>query len=488
MSIKRGYRTQLVALLLCLTALAAVPHSAAAQQAPTEITPKKTSTKPVIYVLDTVSKTTLAKYVRQTIKVKGLIGDYIGDRTRYRFSTDDGSSIPVNGNYPDMGGTHWTLTARVEQEAPASYVLSEISKVSDSPVGGGGGGSLPKIDPLLLAGGGLILAAIITYCIMLARNKAAAERQAYEDRLDAERRRADAARAEAARPAQRAPQGMGGGPGETIAAGAGTEAQPKPPSQTIVSIGSVEVLDGPHARQRFPLQPGETRIGRVKDGAVGIVLDKDGEVSSNHASVIVTMDGRILFKDASRNGSIVDGSVVHHTQVEIPSGSKVVVGGSTLQFALRMPGGTPAPAGAGVPGGNLAPGAAANVADLRSAPTISIEAPTMKAPAPPTAIGFGAELVVAGGPDSGRRFPIAKAETSIGRENTDIVLTDENVSRSHAVLTVKDGAFFLVDNGSTHGTRVGGEKITGEPYKLTNGDVITLGVGTTSMTFVSISG
>lgn len=434
--------------------------------------------------LESVGQDSLAQYVNQQVKVQGIIGSYIGDKTRYSFAMDNGSAVQVVGSFPDTGGARWTLTARIIREG-TKYVLAEVSKV---PVGGENNSS-SKIDPLLLAGGLLILAALVTFVVMMVRSKSARQKEEFEQQLDDERRRGEAARAEAER--SRMGVGRGGkadGPGGTVVAGA-DGAVPRPPAHTIVSIGSVEVTDGPHAGQKFPLQAGETRIGRAKDRGVAILLDKDGEVSSYHGSIVVTMDGRMLYKDESTNGSVVDGKLVHHSQSELHSGSLLEFGGTNLKIALRMPasGRTAEP----IPGAAPMAGNGDNVRIApRSAPTISAEAPQLapRPPAAPTMAGYGAELEVVDGPEVGRRFAITRATMTIGREARDIILTDESVSRSHATLSVKDGKFILFDNGSAHGTQVGVEPVGADGRTLMNGDKIVLGNGRTVLLFHQIGG
>lgn len=434
--------------------------------------------------LESVGQDTLAQNVNQQVKVQGIIGRYIGDKTRYSFAMDNGSAVQVVGNFPDTGGARWTLTARVIRE-DTKYVLAEVSK---DPVGGGSNGS-SKIDPLLLAGGLLILAALITFVVMTVRSRSARQKEAYEQQLDDERRRGEAARAEAER--LRMGAGRGGnadGPGGTVVAGADGAAL-RPPAHTIVSIGAVEVTNGPHAGQKFPLQTGETRIGRAKDRGVAILLDKDGEVSSYHGSIVVTMDRKMFYKDESTNGSVVDGKVVHHSQIELHSGSLLEFGGTNLKVSLRMSvsgdAAPPIPVAAPEIGyGNVMP------IPPRSAPTISVERPQFapKAPAAPTMAGYGAEFEAVEGPEAGRRFAITRATTTVGREDRDIILADESVSRSHATLSAKDGKFILFDNDSAHGTRIGSEPIGTDGRTLANGDKIVLGNGRTALVFHQIGG
>ena len=87
----------------------------------------------------------------------------------------------------------------------------------------------------------------------------------------------------------------------------------------------------------------------------------------------------------------------------------------------------------------------------------------------------GYRLVLRAGPTPGKAFPLEKDEMFIGREaNNDITINDPEVSRRHARLFVQGGNMILEDLGSTNGTSVNGQRLTG-PYVLRAGEVITLG-------------
>ncbi|RME79177.1 MAG: FHA domain-containing protein [Chloroflexi bacterium] len=71
-------------------------------------------------------------------------------------------------------------------------------------------------------------------------------------------------------------------------------------------------------------------------------------------------------------------------------------------------------------------------------------------------------------------FPL-RGEVTLGREKDNgIVVSDEKVSRYHAVLIPTAGTFILQDRGSTNGTYVNGVRIA-QPTRLFNQDKITLG-------------
>ncbi len=76
----------------------------------------------------------------------------------------------------------------------------------------------------------------------------------------------------------------------------------------------------------------------------------------------------------------------------------------------------------------------------------------------------------------GREFPLSTNIVTLGRTSENIISfpTDPNVSRHHAEIEFRDGEYCLSDLGSSNGTTVNGEKVTGEKY-LKLGDVILLG-------------
>jgi len=84
-------------------------------------------------------------------------------------------------------------------------------------------------------------------------------------------------------------------------------------------------------------------------------------------------------------------------------------------------------------------------------------------------------LVVAAGPDQGKRFFLKRGERYIlGRRATcQIVLTDPTVSREHALLEWRDGELYLTDLKSKNGTYVNGSRIV--EHCLQPGDQIQVG-------------
>lgn len=84
------------------------------------------------------------------------------------------------------------------------------------------------------------------------------------------------------------------------------------------------------------------------------------------------------------------------------------------------------------------------------------------------------ELVVLEGPDAGRSFALT-AQSVIGRDPTATVnLTDEEVSRRHAIVSLGEGEITIEDLGSFNGTHMDTGEIK-EETPLRAGDRIRVG-------------
>src|SRR2546423_10856915 len=86
----------------------------------------------------------------------------------------------------------------------------------------------------------------------------------------------------------------------------------------------------------------------------------------------------------------------------------------------------------------------------------------------------GARLVVQRGPDRGRALRLQTAEVVIGSAPaSDLALTDDTVSRSHASLRATPEGHLLTDLESSNGTFVEGRRI--RSVYLQSGDKVELG-------------
>ena len=92
-------------------------------------------------------------------------------------------------------------------------------------------------------------------------------------------------------------------------------------------------------------------------------------------------------------------------------------------------------------------------------------------------------LVVTRGPSEGKSLQLREGNNTIGRSlDNDLQIDDASVSRAHAMLSVKDDQFTLVDLGSASGTRIGDHRISGR--QVGSGSVIV--VGQTRLSLVSV--
>ena len=85
-----------------------------------------------------------------------------------------------------------------------------------------------------------------------------------------------------------------------------------------------------------------------------------------------------------------------------------------------------------------------------------------------------AALVVLQGPHRGAEYPLRRERIVIGRDRgADLVFEEETLSREHAVIHYRAGAFLLEDLGSANGCRHNGALTL--VAELEHGDIIDLG-------------
>ncbi|MCB1221921.1 MAG: VWA domain-containing protein [Planctomycetales bacterium] len=91
--------------------------------------------------------------------------------------------------------------------------------------------------------------------------------------------------------------------------------------------------------------------------------------------------------------------------------------------------------------------------------------------------GKPSAMLGSGGPYDGQRFELAEGENVIGRTEGSIVLgQDSQVSRRHCMVTLTKDTASIVDNGSSNGTSVNGQRLQpGMSQQVSRGDTLTIG-------------
>src|ERR1700682_1887332 len=94
-------------------------------------------------------------------------------------------------------------------------------------------------------------------------------------------------------------------------------------------------------------------------------------------------------------------------------------------------------------------------------------------PSPSSGSGVFPAVVLVQGNEQ-KNIVLNRTPFSVGRKvDKDLVIADPRVSRDHALIVLEDGDFFLLDQGSKHGTFVNGERI--QRQKLERNDRLEFG-------------
>ena len=224
------------------------------------------------------------------------------------------------------------------------------------------------------------------------------------------------------------------------------------PALPISGARLVSLTDG----REYPLDASPFVIGR--DAGSRVVLDSD-LVSRRHAEILATPAGHSLV-DLSNNGVWVNGRRIT-APVVLRQNDVIKVG--PAEYRYHSPETREAPAGA----------------DYRLGNTIAgLQAIKRPPPMPPAAVPAAeplAMLRVKKGKRKGERLPVRTPVVNIGRgEYNDVALPDPSISADHAKLQLKEGIWVLTDLGSTNGSRVDGQPVSGE-LALSPGAELALG-------------
>jgi pSer/pThr/pTyr-binding forkhead associated (FHA) protein len=212
-----------------------------------------------------------------------------------------------------------------------------------------------------------------------------------------------------------------------------------------------------------------------RDAASDVVVTS-GDVSRRHAEIQVGTEGYVLM-DLSVNGTFVNGRRVSRSH---PLARADVIRIGTDEFRFYAETAPPAPPLAPRPAPVEGPldtptGASARLSDTMHGVPLSVPRdPILTPPSAPASLPI-ASLLVRSGEMRGRRLPITLAVVNVGRADyNDIVIADPSVSTTHAKLQRRDDVWVLTDLGSTNGTYVEGDPVTGETA-LTPGTTLRFG-------------
>jgi pSer/pThr/pTyr-binding forkhead associated (FHA) protein len=187
------------------------------------------------------------------------------------------------------------------------------------------------------------------------------------------------------------------------------------------------------------------------------------EVSRQHAEIRRDPQGYLLV-DLSVNGTYVNGERIGKTHL-LARADVIRIGNDEFRFyadaASRSSGPVPVPAAEmGAPAG-----ARQRLSDtMHGVPVLSSNSEEARSPTPPSPVAAPlASFLFRTGELKGRRLPIKVPVVNIGRgDYNDVIIADPSVSTMHAKLQRRDAIWILTDLGSTNGTFVEGERLTGE--------------------------
>jgi pSer/pThr/pTyr-binding forkhead associated (FHA) protein len=219
--------------------------------------------------------------------------------------------------------------------------------------------------------------------------------------------------------------------------------------------------------RQFRLEGATAMIGRAEENAVGLFGDTG--VQPRHAVIERRATGYALKNLAVQEGTFVNGQRIE--TAELHDGDRIRIGNYELSFHLRQ-GAQAARLATQAPPMRMAE-------SMRTPPAAATAGVAASTGAAESSTAAGANPASANGPcllgSSGERFPLRiGAATTLGRAlDNDIVVNHASVSRHHASIEARNGAFRLRDLGSQNGTYVGAERVT--EASIADGDQVKLG-------------
>jgi pSer/pThr/pTyr-binding forkhead associated (FHA) protein len=228
--------------------------------------------------------------------------------------------------------------------------------------------------------------------------------------------------------------------------------------------------------REYQVGSGALTLGR--DAGSNVVVS-GGEVSRQHAEIRSDAEGYLLV-DLSVNGTYVNGERMGKTH-RLARADIIRIGNDEFRFYADASSAAPAsPAAEPAQPAPPPPPAATHrlsdtMFDLRVGAAAQPAAES-KHDTPPAPVAAPlASLLLRSGELKGQRLPIKVPVANIGRgDYNDVILADPSVSTMHAKLQRRDAIWILTDLGSTNGTFVEGERLTGE-MPLSPGTTIKFG-------------
>ncbi|HEU4680417.1 MAG TPA: FHA domain-containing protein [Gemmatimonadales bacterium] len=211
---------------------------------------------------------------------------------------------------------------------------------------------------------------------------------------------------------------------------------------------------------------GTNSLSLGRDAASDVVVS-GSDVSRHHAEIRSDPNGYTLV-DLSVNGTYVNGQRIGKTHL-LTRADVIRIGNDEFRFYADAPSPSPQapPAPAIDPGPAVGEeptppptGAGQRLSDtMYDIPAVERQRVT---PTSPEAAPL-ASLLFRTGDLKGRRLPIKVPVVNIGRgDYNDLIIADPSVSTMHAKLQRREAVWILTDLGSTNGTFVEGERLTGE--------------------------
>ena len=208
---------------------------------------------------------------------------------------------------------------------------------------------------------------------------------------------------------------------------------------------------------------GQTPLTLGRDAGSDVVVSGH-EVSRHHAEIRPDAQGYMLM-DLSVNGTYVNGERIGKSHL-LARADVIRIGNDEFRFYADASDRPSAPVAAPqVPAASAPTGATQRLSDtLHGLPVARSEDEQERRSTPPSPTAAPlASLLFRSGDLKGHRLPIKVPVANIGRgDYNDVVIDDPSVSTMHAKLQRRDAVWILTDLGSTNGTFVEGERLTGE--------------------------